>query len=282
MVGFFRHQKDDDAPLDIKLKENNGDTLSAIFQDEPNSDVPRHGVSGAFTLNEAATMFDPIMGSVRTMRDYIEGPKLLVPEIQNAIEFLETDGGGVLLSRMWLDKKTVSKFSFTPEKEGQGKVTIGDKVVNFEPGTYRFSASFNYPQLKQLKPQRVLKPTAQALIQQKPEDTLALSFLSYENKLLAGAWRFLTYFGRDIMLSYLLNERIYSVGENSAAEASVKAVLERINREDGTAAHEETLGDYATFLNRKEGIDSTEPVYDYKMVDTDFMVPVVGYLRKGI
>src|SRR5438552_345756 len=37
-----------------------------------------------------------------------------------------------------------------------------------------------------------------------PRDRQALAFLSYEEKLLAGSWRFLTYFGRDTLLSLRL------------------------------------------------------------------------------
>lgn len=43
---------------------------------------------------------------------------------------------------------------------------------------------------------------------------------------------------------------------------------------EGTVCHEEVLGDYATYLNLKDGINSTQPRCDYKMVDTDFMLPV--------
>jgi hypothetical protein len=81
-----------------------------------------------------------------------------------------------------------------------------------------------------------------------------LSFLSYSEKLLAGAWRFLTYFGRDSMISALLLEPILSRGNGSATEAVIGAVLERINRTDGSVCHEETIGDYATYVNLENNI----------------------------
>lgn len=77
------------------------------------------------------------------------------------------------------------------------------------------------------------------------------------------------------MIAYLLLEPVLSTGEKSAAEAVISAVLERINRTDGSVCHEDTIGDYATFLNQKDNITSTAPQYDYKMVDTDFFLPVV-------
>jgi glycogen debranching enzyme len=98
--------------------------------------------------------------------------------------------------------------------------------------------------------------------------------LSYENKLLAGTWRFLTYFGRDSMISMLLMQPVLSEGENGAIEAVIGAVLERVNNTDGTVCHEEVIGDFATLSNRKNNIASTEPSCDYKMVDTDYYLPI--------
>ena len=42
----------------------------------------------------------------------------------------------------------------------------------------------------------VLNEESQGLIPQYPDQTKSLSFLSTSEKLLAGAWRFLTYFGK--------------------------------------------------------------------------------------
>lgn len=98
--------------------------------------------------------------------------------------------------------------------------------------------------------------------------------MSYEDKLLAGTWRFLTYFGRDSMISMLLIQPVLSEGESGAIEAVIGAVLERINRTDGTVCHEEVIGDYATYLNLKDNTTSTEPRCDYKMVDTDYLLPI--------
>nr|GFD57617.1 hypothetical protein [Tanacetum cinerariifolium] len=72
----------------------------------------------------------------------------------------------------------------------------------------------------------------------------------------------------------LLMQPILSEGENGAIEAVIGAVLERINRTDGTVCHEEVIGDYATYLNFKDNVTSTEPRCDYKMVDTDYLLPI--------
>jgi hypothetical protein len=103
---------------------------------------------------------------------------------------------------------------------------------------------------------------------------MSLSFLSYTSKLLAGTWRFLTYFGRDSMISLLLMQPVLSEGQGGAVEAVLSAVLERVNRTDGSVCHEEVIGDYATWLNLQKNISSTAPQCDYKMVDTDFFLPI--------
>jgi hypothetical protein len=65
-----------------------------------------------------------------------------------------------------------------------------------------------------------------------------------------------------------------SVLSKEAIEAVIGAVIERINRTDGTVCHEEVLGDYATYLNLNEGTFSFKPRCDYKMIDTDFLLPI--------
>jgi hypothetical protein len=150
-----------------------------------------------------------------------------------------------------------------------------NKTISLQAGYYVFSASFNYPQLTQLLPAQVLNNGSRALIEQQSDQTTSLSFLSYSEKLLAGAWRFLTYFGRDSMISALLLEPVLSQGNGSATEAVIGAVLERINRTDGSVCHEETIGDYATYSNLQENKTSTDPGFTYPMIDTDFYLPVL-------
>jgi hypothetical protein len=96
---------------------------------------------------------------IRTIRDFTEGPSLLVPEIQNAIQYQEDGNGGVTLRRLWLDNVTVTELSFKPSTNNTGRdlkpVRLDNRTVTFEAGAYEFSAHFNYPQLDQLSPQEV-------------------------------------------------------------------------------------------------------------------------------
>ena len=98
-----------------------------------------------------------------------------------------------------------------------------------------------------------------------------LSFLTYREKMLAGSWRFLTYFGRDTLISLKFLMKILSP---TVIESGIGSVLERLN-EIGEVAHEENIGEYA--LIRHDNCYNDEPIYDYIMVDDDFMLaPIVA------
>ncbi|KAG9256841.1 glycogen debranching enzyme [Emericellopsis atlantica] len=274
-AAFFAPQNGVNGSLAIELVNSTttGNALDPIY--EPGGDNPIVGVTGRISFNSSATLVLPILGSIRTIRDFTEGPSLLQPIIQDAIETTKFEQGGFSLSRLWLDNVTTTTLSFEPVEKGCAIRHKNDTSLHFDAGVYTFNASFNYPQLVQLSSEEVLADSAQGLIEESPELTQPLSFLSYTDKLLAGAWRFLTYFGRDSMISMLLMSDILSPGEGGAWEAGIGALLERVNKTDGSAAHEETIGDYATYLNMQEGVMSTDPMYDYKMVDTDYFLPIV-------
>ena len=284
VCAFFVPQSGVNGSLVIELSNSKaGEALLPVYKPTlGSSEYPSVGVSGILRFNASAKLTIPILGSVRTIRDFTEGPSLLQPRIQDAIRVEEHDGAAVL-SRLWLDNVTTTELGFIPmAANGKAAVTVEDKTINFEAGEYLFYADFNYPQLTQLNSSAVLNQDAQSLVIQQPDQATSLLFLSYSEKLLAGAWRFLTYFGRDSMIAALLLEPVLSQGEGSAVEAVIGAVLERINRTDGSVCHEETLGlvkvlpleqrpmplsrDYATYLNQQMNVTSTAPSYTYPMV----------------
>lgn len=277
-MAFFAPQNGVNGSLAIELvNSTSGLPLSGVYNPANSASLNGNdtvGVSTLLRLNSSAALSAPILGSIRTIRDFTEGPSILVPEIQDAIQFTSTSGGGATLERLWLDNITTTRMSFTPETDS-GAVTINNRTLMFEAGSYTFTATFDYPQLTQLNASEVLNPASQDLISQNPDQTTSLSFLSYTEKLLAGAWRFLTYFGRDSMISLLLLQPVLSEGEGGAIEAVIGAVLERINKTDGSVCHEETIGDYATYLNMLDNITSTAPSYSYIMIDSDYYLSVV-------
>jgi hypothetical protein len=121
------------------------------------------------------------------------------------------------------------------------------------------------------------KPLLQAALQ-------SLQFLATREKLLAGSFRFLTYFGRDTLLTARM--MIPIAGEN-LLDAAYRSVLDRLSP-SGEVAHEENLGNQAilsrmerftTLLEAGKRVQAMEilksfgqPIYDYKMVDDNFML----------
>ncbi|KAL4890382.1 hypothetical protein BDV59DRAFT_204345 [Aspergillus ambiguus] len=276
---FFAPQNGKNGTLSIQLI-NSTDThpLSSVYI-ASSSGTPSVGIQGLLRFNSSATLTVPILGSIRTIRDFVEGPSLLYPEIQGAVKFSSQDDGSVLLQRTWLDNTTMTSLKFQPlsnsTSNSVGTVILNNRTVNFEAGDYLFSTTINYPQLTQMKSSAVLNNASSNLVSSRPDEITALSFLSYSDKFLTGAWRFLTYFGRDSMIATLLLEPVLSGGEGGALEAVIGAVLERINRTDGTVCHEETIGDYATWKNAQQNITSTAMSCDYHMVDSDYYLPIL-------
>ena len=101
-----------------------------------------------------------------------------------------------------------------------------------------------------------------------------LAFLSYAEKFLAGSWRFETYFGRDTLLSLAL---LAPALQDAALQSGLDSVLERLAA-DGEVAHEEAIGEFAILEHRqRDGRASTQPIYDYGMIDEPFLLaPVVA------
>ncbi|KAJ9113652.1 hypothetical protein QFC22_005961 [Naganishia vaughanmartiniae] len=103
-----------------------------------------------------------------------------------------------------------------------------------------------------------------------PAEVRQVSFLAYKDKFLAGGWRFLTYFGRDTLLTLRL---LLPTLTSTASEAVLTGVMERLNG-TGLVCHEETIGDYASFANVQNNQSSlgASPVYNYVMADTDYLL----------
>ncbi|OXJ03224.1 MULTISPECIES: hypothetical protein [Burkholderia] len=106
-----------------------------------------------------------------------------------------------------------------------------------------------------------------------PVSQNVLEFLSFHDKLLAGSWQYDTYFGRDTLISVRM---LMPVLEPAAIEAGLSSVLSRLST-DGKVAHEEGIGEFALVDNQKNGRpnDST-PTYDYKMIDSDYLLAPIA------
>lgn len=114
----------------------------------------------------------------------------------------------------------------------------------------------------------------------------SLRFLASGEKLLAGSWQYLTYFGRDTMISAAL---LSGRATPDFLAMAVGSVLDRVSPE-GIPAHEEDIGDQATLRNLGPLLDRIratprtklgeadlvaleKPVFDTKMIDGEFLLP---------
>ena len=200
VVAFFAPQNGVNGTLGIELVNGTSDQpLSPVYEPRnstSDSGNPRVGISTLISFNFSAILTVPILGSIRTIRDFVEGPSLLVPEIQNATT-LQLESDVAVYDRLWLSNETTTVMSFSSTEGEDSGLSIVDGSLHLGAGTYEFKASFDYPQLTQLSAMEVLNEESQGLTDQYPDQTKSLSFLSTSEKLLAGAWRFLTYFGRS-------------------------------------------------------------------------------------
>jgi hypothetical protein len=234
-----------------------------------------HGIKATLTAStdKLAVKF-AALGSIRTLRDYTyTGGK--PPETEHQVT---KKGTAVVLSRTMLDGKHHAELLLEPAAgttiDAQGNAIslsgTGGKLA------VTITALADDAPLTPIAKDQLLKtaPPASA-----DRDLSALAFLSYREKLLAGSWRFLTYFGRDTLLSVRL---MLDALRPDVIEAGLGAVIERL-APDGDVAHEEDIGDFASLRHAKDktpGTDTQAPIYDYKMVDDDLLLaPVlVAYL----
>lgn len=247
------------------------------------------------------------VGSVRTLRDYTESGGTVFHSIFNYTLGGNYTNSSVTLVRHWINGTTTQYLTFDAVSNGAFNVTPNANatlppnitLIRQDKGqnaTLRFTSSFNFTETTPSTPYvplvglgasnlfldstaangtatlgnvlSAIRSNASAVADQ-------ASFLAYTNEFLAGGWRFLTYFGRDTMLFLRL---VLPVVSPTSAEAILGAVIQRIN-ETGTICHEETIGDYASFvnINNNQSYLGNTPYYSYVMLDTDFLLlPVLA------
>ena len=210
-----------------------------------------------------------VLGSVRTIRDYLHTRKLPAAVETEA----RIDGN----TASWHRKRLDGGAGYSLEVEVlNGKLTGGeDSAVTFVPPDggplhLRVVALSGDTPLTPIEPGKLLLPGAA----DDPLSKNVLAFLSYKEKLLAGSWRFCTYFGRDTLLSLRL---MMPVLTDTVIEAGIGSVLERLSSE-GEVAHEEDIGEYAVLRHLAAGDGASDaPLYDYRMIDEDFLLaPIVA------
>jgi len=240
------------------------------------------------------------------LRDYVESGGNVTNSIFNYTLGPFNDSS-VTLVRNWINGTTVQYLTFDVVSGGTFNVTPSDNTTLppdislslSSPGTnatLHFVTSFNWTGTTPstpFTPLEGLDKSSLFLTNASTNSTSILSsvlsaiqgpgapiadqvaFLSYSDRFFAGGWRFLTYFGRDTLLALRL---LLPVISPTSAEAILGAVIERTN-DTGTICHEETVGDYASWVhiqNNQSELGNT-PEYNYVMLDTDFLLlPVLA------
>lgn len=211
---------------------------------------------------------DAVLGSVRVLRDFQLGHAYPAETAARP----EVSSGAVRWKRDRLDG--APGYAIALEAENGRFTREGGKIVlegarAGEPLRLRIHASTGEAPLVPFDAASLLNERAAADVRSRQ----ALQFLSYHEKFLAGSWRFDTYFGRDTLMSVRL---LMPVLQPEAVEAGIGAVLARL-APNGEVAHEEDIGEFAVLRHRKEqGRSSAAPIYDYTMIDDDYMLPPVA------
>lgn len=204
-----------------------------------------------------------VLSSIRVLRDYqalgtAPGQVLAAPRVQgNRIEWARDRLDGAPGYRLGLRviKGRLSDTSITAGPDGAIELEV--------------TALTGEAALTPVEGAALLNDHAVA----DPSARRALTFLSYREKFLAGSWRFDTYFGRDTLMSVRL---LMPALQPEAVETGLRSVLERLS-DTGQVAHEEDIGEFAILDHQKaDGSLSDAPVYNYNMVDGDFLLAPVA------
>ena len=239
------------APRPITLNDSKGRAL--------------YGIEAEVTVDAALLdVKQAVLSSVRVLRDYqalgtAPAEVLTTPRLEGKkLSWMRDrlDGAaGYQLSIEALDDATVSADAITRRSNNRLRMKI--RALSGETP------------LTPIDAESLL--TSAAAPDQRPRN--ALTFLSYREKYLAGSWRFDTYFGRDTLMSVRL---LAPVLQPVAMESGIGSVLARLAA-NGEVAHEEDVGEFAVFRNEREGRGRKDtPIYDYGMVDDDFMLAPVA------
>ena len=229
------------------------------------------GVSFAVTADaDELAIEKAVHSSVRVLRNYMHQREL--PDAYE--QSVEVAADHVRWTRDAVDGETRYVTSLKAFRD-QARFEKTDDGIVVRPGnkekpiTFVVEAANDEPPLTPIAKEQLVTDDAA----DKSQMLDALAFLSYEEKLLAGSWRFLTYFGRDTLLSVRL---LMPVLKPAAVEAGIGSVLERLSK-DGQVAHEEDIGEFAAFENAvNKDAPSRKPSYDYDNIDDNLMLAPVA------
>ncbi|MGP8475707.1 hypothetical protein [Burkholderia sp. PR2] len=232
---------------------------------------PLYGIGADVSVDtDTLTIRQGLLGNVRFLRDFNGGatipPEIVTaPTIQRSVTQWQRDR---------IDGAPGQMLRITLRDGGSIATAAGGKLVLRAAAGARtlklhVDALSGETPLSPILRADLLAPSANP----DPVSQNVLEFLSFHDKLLAGSWQYDTYFGRDTLISVRM---LMPVLEPAAIEAGLTSVLSRLS-DDGKVAHEEGIGEFALVDNAKHGRpNDATPTYDYKMIDSDYLLAPIA------
>ena len=261
---------------------------------------------------EPYTLTATVLGSIRLVRDYMALENIPAAANLAALEsqmlansmlrqttdnwlhpewVISADGHQAKLHIVALNAQ--DWYDLTLKSKGKGKFTTisGASKLNLAAqlklpeGDLEIDYSSSYAPLTPFSLEQLLNPKALAAYNQlsgtqKEQATRLLDglrFLAYKEKFLAGSWRFLTYFGRDSLLSLRM---LTPIVRADVIEAGLHGMATHLSS-TGEISHEEDLADQAyidqIMVASKQNNLNLDPlkmvqvVNNYNMVDENYL-----------
>lgn len=232
---------------------------------------PLYGIGADVSVDTATlTIRQGVLSNVRFLRDFNGGAT--IP--QQILTAPTVQGSTAQWQRDRLDGAPGYALRITLRDGGSIAPAAGGKLVlNAPAGSHTLKLHIDA-----LSGETPLSPITHAdlfapSVNPDPVSQNVLEFLSFNDKLLAGSWQYDTYFGRDTLISVRM---LMPVLEPAAIEAGLSSVLSRLSA-DGKVAHEEGIGEFALVDNQKNGRpNDATPTYDYKMIDSDYLLAPIA------
>ncbi|HDR9870832.1 TPA: hypothetical protein QDE31_13780 [Burkholderia cenocepacia] len=232
---------------------------------------PLYGIGADVSVDTTSlTIRQGVLSNVRFLRDF-NGGATIPPQILTAPT---VQGSTAQWQRDRIDGAPGYALRITLRDGGSIAPAAGGKLVlNAPAGTRTLKLHIDA-----LSGETPLSPITHAdlfapSVNPDPVSQNVLEFLSFNDKLLAGSWQYDTYFGRDTLISVRM---LMPVLEPAAIEAGLSSVLSRLSA-DGKVAHEEGIGEFALIDNQKNGRpNDATPTYDYKMIDSDYLLAPIA------
>lgn len=217
------------------------------------------GITGQISLDSRGYIDFAMLGSIRGIRNYVEGQKKNEEMMPSPNLRTPTSASFTYSFR---DGVTTEVFKI--ESVNKQLIKISENKVHLPFGKYNFYATLNFPVLTPMNETQLLREDKHYLFKNLTTRPAVqyLTFLAYKEKFLAGAWRFMTYFGRDTLISLRLLAPILS---SDAIEAGLRSVFDRMKPDDGKVCHEEVIGDWAS--TRHPDLNLV-----YNMIDQDYLL----------